>query len=138
MLVKVLLFVCISTYGFGQDVSSVSDSLLKVVKEMSGAWKEAKDEASIKKVGDESMVLAKKMTVLSIELQKYPVPNKEEKSLFIKKHEAFSKKTGKEMAETLAMLMSRGDLMPLFVKEMNKIKLELDKSKPVFDKYFSK
>lgn len=138
MLVKVLLFVCISTYGFGQDVSSVSDSLLKVVKEMSGAWKEAKDEASIKKVGDESMVLAKKMTVLSIELQKYPVPNKEEKRLFIKKHEAFSKKTGKEMAETLAMLMSRGDLMPLFVKEMNKIKLELDKSKPVFDKYFSK
>lgn len=138
MLVKVILFICMSTYGLGQNVSAVSDSVLKAVKEMSTAWKEVDDEASVKKVGQKSMDLAKKMTLLSKELQKYPVPNKEEKIKLIKKHDAFSQKTGKEMAETLAMLMSRRDLMPIFVKEMEKIKLELDKSKPIFDKYFSK
>lgn len=138
MLFKVIVFICLSGHGFGQSVNAVSDSVLVVVKEMSAAWKEANDEASIKKVGEKSMRLAKKMTMLSIELQQYPVPNSEEKKRFVEKHEAFSKKTGKEMAETLTMLMSRGDLMPIFVKEMNKIKLELDKGKPIFDKYFSK
>lgn len=122
--------------AYSQSVNAVSDSVIKTVNEMGDVLKIAKDEASIIEVGKKSMVLAKKLSALAEELKTYPLPTEGKRKELEKKHHVFSQKKGHEVAETLAMLMSKGHLMPLFSKEMGKIQSELNKSKPVFDKYF--
>lgn len=135
---KILILLCLS---FSQQVKSqsveeISVSIRQTVSEMATSWTKVKDEESVKIVSDTSMQLAKKLTELSLQLEKLPLPDKQTRETLGAIHKKFSDEKGEEMAKTVTVIMARGDLMALFSKEMRKLQAELNKSKPIFDRYF--
>ena len=136
LILLTLLFTCLTPNAKAQNVNAVGEKVLKTMEEMSASWKKVKDHKSAMAQSKKTQELAKRLTSLAAELQKYPRPDNATRTKIKNARAKRIEKFSMEIAETFTMLNANAPLMSAFAAELQKIKKPMDSANKVFDLYF--
>ena len=106
------------------------------MQQMADSWKKVKEQQDATTQGAVSMELAKQLTLYAEELKQYPRPDNATRTKIKAARAKKIEKISLEMANSLVLIDANAPLMSAFTSELNKIKVEMDKSSPTFNTYF--